>query len=101
LFSFYDFLHIFLHFLFSTLFHLKVEGEENIPKQGGVIIAANHISNWDPPMLGTAMTRPLCAMAKEELFKIPVFSFVIRKLMPFQFAVAVPTAQRSVLRSNY
>lgn len=83
MFSFYDSLHAILNFLFSLLFHLKVEGQDNIPKKGGVIIAANHISNWDPPMIGTAMQRHLCTMAKEELFTIPVFSFIIRKLNAF------------------
>lgn len=83
MFSFYDALHAVLRFLFKALFDLKVIGEENIPKEGGVIIASNHISNFDPPMLGAAMNRHLCAMAKEELFKIPVFSFAIRKLHAF------------------
>jgi 1-acyl-sn-glycerol-3-phosphate acyltransferase len=83
LFSFYDLLHAVLSFLFSALFHLKVKGHENIPSTGGVIIAANHISNWDPPMLGTAMQRHLCAMAKEELFKVPILGYIICKLHAF------------------
>ncbi|MCE5285499.1 MAG: 1-acyl-sn-glycerol-3-phosphate acyltransferase, partial [Pelosinus sp.] len=83
MFSFYDCLRAVLKFLFTALFHLKVNGQANIPSQGGVIIASNHVSNWDPPMLGTAMQRPLCALAKEELFKVPVFSFIIRKLNAF------------------
>lgn len=81
--SFYGALRLVLRFLFSLLFDLKVIGHENIPPQGGVIIAANHISNWDPPMLGTALDRHLCAMAKEELFSIPVLGYIVKNLHAF------------------
>lgn len=53
-------------------------GEENIPKTGGVIIAPNHISYADPPLVGAGMRRPIHFMAKEELFKVPVLGMFIR-----------------------
>ncbi len=49
-------------FLFSVFFklfwRLKIEGHENIPSSGGVIIAPNHTSYVDPPLTGAAMRRP-------------------------------------------
>lgn len=68
---------------FKLLFGCKVTGAEQIPKSGGVIIAANHVSNWDPPVVASYVPRQVHFMAKEELFNIPVFGFVIRRLGAF------------------
>ncbi len=57
---------------------LKYEGVENIPKEGAVIIAPNHKSNFDPPVIGVCSPRVVHYMAKEELFKNPIFAAVIR-----------------------
>ena len=43
--------------LFTIFLRLKVEGTENIPKDGPLVIASNHLSLLDPPVLGTAATR--------------------------------------------
>jgi 1-acyl-sn-glycerol-3-phosphate acyltransferase len=43
-----------------------------------VIVAANHISFWDPPLVGTAAVRELSFLAKEELFRTPVLGPLIR-----------------------
>lgn len=61
----------------------KVVGAENIPPEGGVIVVANHQSYWDPPVLGAALPRRVFFMAKEELFKIPVFGTVLRLVGAF------------------
>ena len=56
-------------------FHgLRVYDRENARRPEGIIIAPNHVSNWDPPMLGAAL-RDLGAVrsvAKEELFANPL-----------------------------
>ena len=54
--------------LVLVLFHLRVEGAENLPAKGGCIIACNHISYLDPPLLGFAAGRELYYLAKEGLF---------------------------------
>ena len=41
-----------LHSLMRVYFRSKYEGRENIPFQGGCIIAANHMSYVDPPLVG-------------------------------------------------
>lgn len=62
-------------------FHVKglqYEGAENIPLTGAIIIAPNHKSNFDPPVIGVCSPRVIHYMAKEELFKNPIFAAVIR-----------------------
>ncbi len=61
------------------LFGLKVVGKENIPKQGKLIIAANHQSYLDPPIIGSCIPREIFYMAKAELFNKPVLGKLIRR----------------------
>jgi 1-acyl-sn-glycerol-3-phosphate acyltransferase len=63
--------------LFGTIWRMSVRGGENVPKTGPVIIACNHVSYFDPPVLGTASPRRLSYMAKEQLFHIPVLGPLI------------------------
>jgi 1-acyl-sn-glycerol-3-phosphate acyltransferase len=50
---------------------LRVEGAEHVPLRGPVVIAANHRSMLDIPLLVVACPRPIIFMAKEELFRSP------------------------------
>ncbi|MFZ5801197.1 MAG: lysophospholipid acyltransferase family protein [Candidatus Omnitrophota bacterium] len=63
--------------LLKIFFSFKVEGKENLPRGGGFILASNHTSNLDPIILGAACRRKVDYMAKEDLFKIPVFGWLI------------------------
>ena len=66
--------------IYFFLYHrLSVFGKENIPK-APVILAANHCSYLDPPILGVSFPRRLRSIAWEGLFKNPVFAWVIRAL---------------------
>jgi 1-acyl-sn-glycerol-3-phosphate acyltransferase len=55
----------------------EVRGRENIPRTGGLIVASNHISYMDPPLIGTAAVRVLHYLAKEELFRQPLLGPLI------------------------
>ena len=79
---FYKVLRFVLQIIFGILFRPKILGKENVPMTGGMIMAANHLSNWDPPMVGTYMPRPVAYMAKEELF-VPVLGDIYRLLGAF------------------
>lgn len=81
----YNLVHIILRTFFRLVFRWKISGLENIPPEGGVIIAANHISLLDPPVVGTALPveRPIYFMAKEELFANAVVRWFITKLHSF------------------
>ncbi len=79
---FYDLLKKFLYVVFKVLLRLEIEGEENIPLEGALVIASNHISLLDPPVLGVAATRKVHFMAKKELF-VPVLGTFYRYLGAF------------------
>lgn len=65
------------------IFRLKIVGHSNIPKKGGVIIAANHVSYMDPPLIASSMLRKVNFMAMAELFKKPLYGAVYRMLGAF------------------
>ena len=69
--------------ILKIIFRLQVEGEENLPADGPLIIAANHKSFLDPVVVGVAMRRVIRFIAKEELFRYPGFSWLIRQLAAF------------------
>ena len=82
--TFYDVAKVAVTAIFRTFFRFRVVGSENVPLDGGLIVAANHLSNFDPPILGIAMPRPVSYMAKKELFAMPVLGPVITGLGAFK-----------------
>lgn len=92
----YNFCRIIFGIIFTVFFRWQIKGVENIPKNGGVIIAANHISLWDPPVVGSALPRKLHFMAKEELFSNQILRWIITKLGAFP--VRRGTADRTAIR---
>jgi 1-acyl-sn-glycerol-3-phosphate acyltransferase len=56
----------------------EIRGREHVPLEGGLIVASNHISFWDPPLVGAAAKRELHFLAKEELFRTPLLGPLIR-----------------------
>ncbi len=79
----YGFLKGILPIMFRIIYRAEVHGQENVPKEGGAIIAANHISLWDPPFVGAFCPRRVSFMAKKELFENSVFSSIITSLGAF------------------
>ena len=63
--------------VFGSVWRMRAHGRENVPKTGPLIIACNHVSNLDPPVLGTACPRRISYMAKQELFAIPLLGPLI------------------------
>lgn len=59
----------------------RISGLENIPKEGPGIIACNHLSLWDPVIVGCAVPREIIFLAKEELYGIPVVGRIFRSLL--------------------
>lgn len=72
-----------VRFISFFLFRITYEGRDNIPEQGGAILAVNHRSYWDVLMAGFACKRNLRFMAKAELFNNKIFGGFIRKLGAF------------------
>lgn len=68
-------------FLFFKWFSsLEVIGRDCIPEKGNFILASNHLSNLDPPLLSSACPRQLAIVAKKELFKTKISSFYFKKV---------------------
>ncbi len=64
----------FLH----LVYRLRVTGREKLPQSGSVILAANHVSYFDPPVVAVASPRRLTFLAKKELFAYPPFGRYLR-----------------------
>ncbi len=69
--------------LFKLIMKLKVEGLENFPSDGAVVLAANHITNFDVLPMQFSLPRPIFFMGKASLFKIPVVEIAYRELGAF------------------
>ncbi|MGI6124045.1 MAG: lysophospholipid acyltransferase family protein [Acetivibrionales bacterium] len=80
IYSFAKFL-FFLYFIFSR--RVKIEGRENIPKTGPVLLYANHPSAWDMFLIAVFTKRKVHYMAKAELFKNPILRFLLKSVGAF------------------
>jgi 1-acyl-sn-glycerol-3-phosphate acyltransferase len=58
--------------MMMTVWRARATGVENVPKDGPLIIACNHVSYLDPPGMGCFAGRRISFMAKKELFDIPI-----------------------------
>jgi 1-acyl-sn-glycerol-3-phosphate acyltransferase len=67
----------------TCAFELQVTGAEHVPRSGGVLLLANHQSYLDPVVIGAQLRRPLSFLAKSELFEVPGFGWLIRRLNAF------------------
>lgn len=75
-----------LYRIFRTIFlvffkitnRFRSIGAENLPLTGPVVLASNHISDIDPLVLGSAVKRQVCYIAKDSLFRIPVIGQLIK-----------------------
>ncbi len=59
---------------------IKTYGKENIPKEGGFLLCANHIAVRDVILIGATCPRQIKFVAKKELFSIPILSSIIKAL---------------------
>jgi 1-acyl-sn-glycerol-3-phosphate acyltransferase len=86
--------------LMRLLFRVEGYGTEHIPAEGAVLIVANHSSVLDPPIVGGMCPRQLTFLAKAELFRIPGFGWLIRRLgaQPLRREGADPSALRMAQR---
>jgi 1-acyl-sn-glycerol-3-phosphate acyltransferase len=88
---------LFLNY-FRVMNRITVIGQENIPKDGGVLLCCNHINNLDPPLLGSACPRVVRFMAKAELFDIPILGSLVRNV--HAFPVKRGTSDKQALRTG-
>ena len=75
--------HVFYMIRFKLVYRLEVYGKENIPDDNNFIIAANHLSTLDPPLVCAVMNRPVAYMSKKELFENPFMCWWLNWLGAF------------------
>ena len=64
-------------FCFNNLGRMEVTGRECVPPYGPLIVASNHLSFTDPPLLVASIRRPLYFIGKQELFANPVTRYLM------------------------
>jgi 1-acyl-sn-glycerol-3-phosphate acyltransferase len=81
--SLYGFAKWTLRPLTRVAFDARVEGEDFVPRSGALVVACNHVSYWDPPVLGAWFPRTIHFMAKRELFDNWFFNRLITAVHAF------------------
>ena len=80
---FYVFIRQFFRVVLLLMRRWEVRGLSGLPPLGGLVVVSNHTSNWDPIVVGCALNRRVNYLAKEELFRIPVFRNIITAMAAF------------------
>jgi len=65
--------------VFKCYFRWRVYNAERVPLGGAVILASNHASYLDPPLVGAGVKRSINYLARENLFRFPVMGWVLRQ----------------------
>src|SRR3984957_1922450 len=78
--AFYDLAKATVRTMARVLWRARVFGAENVPAEGPLIVACNHLSYLDPPLMGCLCPRRISYMAKKELFEVLVLGAIIRGL---------------------
>ncbi|HEY8394152.1 MAG TPA: lysophospholipid acyltransferase family protein [Thermaerobacter sp.] len=79
--------------LFALVFRWDVRGLEHVPKGGPLLVVANHFSWLDPPLVGTVLPRKVHFMAKQELFRYPLFGWLLKRVGAFPVRRGHPDRQ--------
>ena len=66
--------------IFKFYFRWRVYNAERVTLTGAVILASNHASFLDPPLVGSGVSRGINYLARENLFRFPVMGWVLRQL---------------------
>lgn len=87
--------------LMRLLWRLEGRGVQHLPREGAVLLVANHASVLDPPLVGGVSPRQVSFLAKAELFDIPLFGRFIRALNahPVRREGSDPGALRTALKT--
>ena len=90
--------------VYFTVFHrIRFYGYKNIPATGPVIIAPNHISYYDPVIVGTGIRREMEVMAWGRLFSIPILKRIVRFFggFPVEISKVDKSAYVNALKTLY
>ena len=65
---------------FRTFYHARIIHADRVPRAGGLLVVSNHQSHYDPPLIGSFLPRSLSYLARDSLFRLPGFGWLIRTL---------------------
>ena len=88
--------------IFLTLFRYKVEGAENIPKKGKIILAGNHTGHLDPFILQMATKRQLWFVTGPAAFKVPIVKHLLKyfNILPLKFGKGLEAIDSAINKLN-
>ena len=69
---------MFFRTVYAVYFRWRVFNAERVPQTGGVILASNHASFLDPPLVGSGLHRGINYLARESLFRFPGIGALLR-----------------------
>ncbi len=94
----YEFWKRLFYLICRAAFRLRIEGREYEPHSGPLIVAGNHASTLDPPLIGMCLRRQSAYMAKEELFAVPILGPWLRSIGCFPVRRGTPD-RKAIRRS--
>lgn len=85
--------------MYGTVFRWRIHHPERVPLEGPVILASNHCSYLDPPLVGSALPRPINYLARDSLFRFPVFGSILRSwnAVPVDRSGTSPSGLRNIM----
>ncbi len=69
----------FFRLMYATYFRRRIYNAERVPLKGPVILASNHASYLDPPLVGSGVHRGINYLARDTLFRYPGVGWLLRK----------------------
>ncbi len=69
---------LFFRALFALYFRWRVFNPERVPLAGPVILASNHASYIDPPLVGAGIRRQINYLARDSIFHVPILAAILR-----------------------
>src|SRR5437763_17132748 len=69
--------------IFGCVARIRVLGPENPNRSSGFLLASNHISHFDPFLIGLAARRKIDWMTMSEFFRAPALGFLLRSIDAF------------------
>ncbi len=80
---YYWFWQNYMRLMFTTLYKCQAYNRENVPLEGPVLLVCNHQSFLDPMLCGAPINREVFYMARDTLFKNPIFGAMLRSVNSF------------------
>lgn len=72
-----------LNILFRLVYRIEVNGKDNIPKEGRLVVCPNHLHVFDPIIISMVFPRQIFWMAKKQIFENKIVAYLLRKLGVF------------------